>query len=83
MHVKLLALFNPIALRTAKTLWSFGCSECNRVKIWDGIGQDVMGNIIYIPLATIWSLMVLIQERICSLAGANSFLQDCHPKAVK
>ena len=25
--------FNPTALRTAKTLWSFGCSECNRVKI--------------------------------------------------
>ena len=24
---------NPIALRTAKTLWSFGRSECNRVKI--------------------------------------------------
>ena len=24
---------NPIALRTAKTVWSFGCSECNRVKI--------------------------------------------------
>ena len=23
--------FNPIALRTAKTLWSFGLSECNRV----------------------------------------------------
>ena len=22
---------NPIALRTTKTLWSFGCSECNRV----------------------------------------------------
>ena len=22
---------NPIALRTAKTLWSFGRSECNRV----------------------------------------------------
>ena len=22
----------PIALRAAKTLWSFGCSECNRVK---------------------------------------------------
>ena len=22
----------PIALRTAKTLWSFGHSECNRVK---------------------------------------------------
>ena len=26
-------LFNPIALRTAKTLWSFGRSECNRVKL--------------------------------------------------
>ena len=24
--------FNPIALRMAKTLWSFGHSECNRVK---------------------------------------------------
>ena len=24
--------FNPIALRLAKTLWSFGLSECNRVK---------------------------------------------------
>ena len=23
---------NPIALRKAKTLWSFGSSECNRVK---------------------------------------------------
>ena len=24
--------FNPIVLRMAKTLWSFGHSECNRVK---------------------------------------------------
>ena len=24
---------NPIALRTAKTLWSFGHSECNSVKL--------------------------------------------------
>ena len=24
---------NPIALRMAKTLWSFGHSECNRVKV--------------------------------------------------
>lgn len=24
--------FNPIALRTAKTEWSFGSSQCNRVK---------------------------------------------------
>ena len=27
-----LFLFIPIALRMAKTLWSFGRSECNRVK---------------------------------------------------
>ena len=26
-------LNNPNALRTAKTLWSFGCSECNRVNL--------------------------------------------------
>ena len=25
--------FNPIALRTAKTPQSFGCSECNRVNV--------------------------------------------------
>ena len=29
--------FNPIALRTAKTQ-SFGCSECNRVKIASSVG---------------------------------------------
>ena len=23
--------FNPVALKTAKTLWPFGCCECNRV----------------------------------------------------
>ena len=26
-------IVNPVALRTAKTPWSFGCSECNRVKV--------------------------------------------------
>ena len=25
-------MFNPIALRMAKTLWSFRCSECKRIK---------------------------------------------------
>ena len=28
---------NPFALRMAKTLWSFGRSECNRVKSYDSI----------------------------------------------
>ena len=37
-HIHLLPMddscyFNPIALRKAKTLWSFGCSECNKVKL--------------------------------------------------
>lgn len=27
--------FNPVALRTGKALWSFGCTECNRVKTYD------------------------------------------------
>ena len=31
--------FNPIALRTAKALWSFGCSESNRVK--EGLPQGL------------------------------------------
>ena len=29
-----ICIFNPIALRKAKTLWSFGHSECNRVNLW-------------------------------------------------
>ena len=29
-----ISLFNPIALRMAKTLWSFGRFECNRVKLF-------------------------------------------------
>ena len=28
---------NPITLRTAKTLWSVGCSECNRAKTSDTV----------------------------------------------
>ena len=31
-HRWVLIHHDPIALRTAKTLWSFGCSECSRVK---------------------------------------------------
>ena len=33
-YVKVPMYFNPIALTMAKTLWSFGRSECNRVKTW-------------------------------------------------
>ena len=31
---------NPIALRTAKTLWSFDSSECNRVKSAKSVWYD-------------------------------------------
>ena len=30
--LKLICIFNPIALKTAKTRWSFGHFECNRVQ---------------------------------------------------
>ena len=33
-------MLNPIALRTAKTPLSFGCSECNRVKYKEAIGLN-------------------------------------------
>ena len=33
---------NPIALRTAKTLWSFGHSECNRVKGMNLLLEEVL-----------------------------------------
>ena len=29
--------YNPISLRTAKTKWSFDCSECNWVKTMIGV----------------------------------------------
>ena len=32
---KFACLFNLPALRKAKTLWSFGLSECNRVKVYE------------------------------------------------
>ena len=31
-EVEVKPVFNPIALRMTKTLWSYGLSECNRVK---------------------------------------------------
>ena len=34
--------FNPIALRRAKTLWSFGPSECNRINSRFYFGGDLL-----------------------------------------
>ena len=36
------SLLNPIALRTAKTLWNFGRSEGNRVKLFAGISISTL-----------------------------------------
>ena len=35
---------NPIALRMAKTLWSFGLSECNRVKDFSPDASHIVFN---------------------------------------
>ena len=46
-------MVNPIALRTAKTLWSFGCSECNRVK-WFVELPECGGDFNEIPLCIMY-----------------------------
>ena len=57
-QVHLSKKINPIALRTAKTLWSFGCSECNRVK---------GGNIETSPYKTYLPLVALSTMKYCQL----------------
>ena len=37
-------LFNPIALRTAKTPYSFGRSTCNRVIIEESVTEKIDGD---------------------------------------
>ena len=40
------SIINPIAVRTAKTLWSFGRSKCNRVNQSKDILTEVRLNIL-------------------------------------
>ena len=46
-------IINPIALKMAKTLWSFGHSECNRVKgnihVSTFTGKQIGNFQIYLP----------------------------------
>ena len=58
LPLKVRLLFNPIALRTAKTLWSFDCSECNRVKIKVGM----VGWLVVLDLTTC-SLYLAVPQR--------------------
>ena len=44
-------LFNPIALRMAKTVWSFGHSECNRVKSSECFCSELINVCCVNPLA--------------------------------
>ena len=56
---------NPCALRTAKTLWRFGCSECNRAK-----KEKVQQNIVVVrQLKNIWCF----QTQCHVFAGPNVF----------
>ena len=43
-YCSVLVFFNPIAIRLAKTPWSFGQSECNRVKAANSINSKILGN---------------------------------------
>ena len=41
---------NPVALRMAKTLWSFGHSDCNRVNGLNNVGGVWVHLHIFLPL---------------------------------
>ena len=50
---------NPVALRRAKTLWSFGLSECNMVK------HHVC--IVCVSLQSSWKLVSFYSSRFVSI----------------
>ena len=47
--ILLISFFLPIALRTAKTQWSFGHSECNRIEKYEFWTKVTDCKIIVIP----------------------------------
>ena len=65
--------YNPVALRTAKTLWSYGRSECNRVKIM--LNPRKMNMYIY-TLYTISTCMPLykVQPLVSAYRSEYAFL---------
>ena len=55
---------NPIALRTAKTLWSFGRSECNRVKVCKCVSREITLKVGICPLSY-WRMFYLDPTILC------------------
>ena len=51
--------YNPIALRMAKTLWSFGCSECNRIKK-GGMGGAKEKMVDFLPSVVVFLLILVL-----------------------
>ena len=48
--LKLICIFNPIALKTAKTRWSFGHFECNRVQDYTWVIEWVNSGSAFPPI---------------------------------
>ena len=73
MVLYFLAMFNPIALGTAKTLWSFGHSECNRVKVHLlsklSIGVIWKGTLQHVETVKSW-----ISMHICTVCSILPFI---------
>ena len=55
--------FNPVALRKAKTLWSFGFSECNRVNINGYVFRA--NNYVILIFVSPPSVGQFLKEKIC------------------
>ena len=53
---------NPIALRMAKTPWSFGCSECNKVKDLTSSGESGIPEILEVENLEVENLDFNTQE---------------------
>ena len=81
-------VLNPLALRAAKTLWSFGHSECKRVKvIYHHIFLFYEGrqlcDFLFASLDDINSKMgfLIIKERI--LSQEQNLKSDLHSESIK
>ena len=70
-----IALFNSIALRTAKTQWSFGHSECNRVKEYacmcvyiKSVGEKQVKLNLFLPVYSLFlfTCVLICHSRKCS-----------------
>ena len=72
--MQVICTFNPIALRMAKTLWSFGRSECNRMKSLKLYGYTSRGsNSVISTFDSILNPIVLRKAKIV----CNFGLSEC------